>query len=299
MSTLVREDFDVVIFLGDWKYLSTWVGQVLVRLKRSKPLLWTIGWHRPDRGLKKHLRLAFYRLADKLLLYGPDGKDIGANLKFPLERMVVIGNSHASGLSEDGLARSDRQPRKAHTSPFTVGAVVRLQASKRLDLLLRALGLLADQGECISALIVGDGPARESLQQLAGELDLDVHFTGAVYDADSLREIYARLDITVLPDAAGLTVMQSLAHGVPVITANSPFTQMPEFRAVVEGVTGGLYDPVEAEPLADKILAWKRILADDCGDVSRSCLAEINKNWTPRVHALRVREAIRATLDSQ
>ena len=89
------ERFDVAIFEGDFKHLSTWLGVILARLRGARTYYWTIGWHRPDNsGFKRTIRKLFYRLAHQVLLYGRDGFEIGRESGFPPERMQVIGNSY-------------------------------------------------------------------------------------------------------------------------------------------------------------------------------------------------------------
>ena len=67
---LLRQPWDHVILLGDVAYLSTWVAAAERRARRKRVAFWTIGWHRPESGLRRRIRLTFYSLADQLLLYG-------------------------------------------------------------------------------------------------------------------------------------------------------------------------------------------------------------------------------------
>jgi glycosyltransferase involved in cell wall biosynthesis len=99
--------------------------------------------------------------------------------------------------------------------------VGRLQARKRVDLLLRACAAL-DQP--VELNIVGDGPARGDLECLAKEVYPRAHFVGAQQGAD-LDSFFSNADLFVLPGTGGLAVQQAMAHCLPVIVAEGDGTQ--------------------------------------------------------------------------
>lgn len=74
--------------------------------------------------------------------------------------------------------------------------------------------------------------------------------------------------MTVLPERAGLTVMKSLQFGVPVVTVDDPYRQVPEYRAVVPGVTGELYPPGDVEGLGLAILRALEMIDRDPSGVA-------------------------------
>ena len=67
-----------------------------------------------------------------------------------------------------------------------IGAVIRLNSVKRLDLLLRAASKLEQDGLPVTVLLVGDGPERHRLNMLAKELRLDLRVF-ALYTAEALE----------------------------------------------------------------------------------------------------------------
>jgi glycosyltransferase involved in cell wall biosynthesis len=101
-------------------------------------------------------------------------------------------------------------------------SVCNLWRSKGIDLNLRALKILEDQGVMWQGYtVVGDGPERPSLERLARELGLahKVRFTGRLSHHDTLREI-ARADIFSLPswqEAFGVVYLEALACGRPAV----------------------------------------------------------------------------------
>ena len=94
-SQALDKRFDLLVFAGDVATLSTWVAAAAARLQGRSVAFWTIGWHRPERGIKRLIRIAFYRIAHVLLLYGDTGRQIGIECGYPSARMKIIGNSIA------------------------------------------------------------------------------------------------------------------------------------------------------------------------------------------------------------
>ena len=288
---LFKNRYDVVLFLGDVSHLSTWVASAILRIGGSRVLYWTIGWHRPEAGLKRVVRLSFYRLANSLLLYGEMARTLGVQHGYPEERMSVIGNSH---VAPDRVVNARVEAVSAVISDLPiVGAVIRLNEVKRLDLLLRAAAELKLRDDPITVVFVGDGPAKTKLQSLAAQLGVDARFLGAIYDADEISLLYTSIQVTVVPSAVGLTAIQSMHHGVPVVTDSDAHSQMPEWEAVRDGVTGGLFVPGDYVDLADEISRWLNITGTRRAAVAAQCRAEVEARWTPEVQALRIEEVLR------
>lgn len=287
----LSREFERVVFLGDASFVSTWVAAAILRVRGVPVFFWTIGWHRPEAGVKRFVRHSFYRLANKLLLYGNLAKAIGIEQGFPAERLEVIYNSHES------FPRSEK-PESSQVSGAldgdlpAVGAVVRLSEGKRLDLLIRAAAILGERGTPVTVLLAGEGPMSGMLYELGKNLGVDVRLLGAVYDIDGLSNLYSRLSLTVVPERAGLTAIQSLAYGVPVISSDEPYGQMPEWESIVPGQTGDYFTKGSTESLADVMAHWIRRMRLERASVGRSCKSEVETRWAPVSHALNIIRAV-------
>lgn len=129
-----------------------------------------------------------------------------------LDRFAPVAGDPATARTELGL-----DPDRA-----LVVAVRRLVPRVGLDVLLRAWGQLP-AGPLLA--LVGDGPWRDELHRLAGELGLGDHvrFVGRV-DEDDLTRWYRAADVSVVPSVAlegfGLVVTESLAAGTPVVASD-------------------------------------------------------------------------------
>jgi glycosyltransferase involved in cell wall biosynthesis len=304
---LLTGRYDAVIFQGCAAFVSTWAGALVCRLRRTRVLYWTIGWHRPDRGGRRLTRLAFYRLAHGLLLYGQVGRRIGRAMGYPDHRMTVIGNSLRSSVEENGEGSAAGEGRAAALAELAallpapgtdaVAAVIRQNAYKRLDLLLHAAARLAGRGRPITVVLAGGGPEHDNLRRLANELGVDLRLLGPVYGERQLRLIYERTRLTVVPKFAGLTAVQSLSYGRPVVTSDNEYEQMPESECIRPGATGGHYRDDSVDSLADVIADWLDRMRDGEQVIADACREELRERWSPQRHAAAIDAAVRRHLD--
>ena len=106
--------------------------------------------------------------------------------------------------------------------PREVLVVSRLESEKRIDLVLRAIKELIDDGEELRLVLLGDGSLRESLEQLAGLLGIadQVSFKGWVSE---VGPYYARASVYLHLSAYegySLTLMEAATIGVPIVTTD-------------------------------------------------------------------------------
>ncbi|MBA2580267.1 MAG: glycosyltransferase family 4 protein [Thermoleophilaceae bacterium] len=140
--------------------------------------------------------------------------------------------------------------RNSYGGPTRILHVGRLVQVKGHAILLHALAELARCGLDITATLVGDGPKRTELEQLAEGLGIaeKVTFTGSV-GQDEIRSYYAAADIFCLPSfAEGVPVvlMEAMASGLPVVATR--VTGIPEL--VEAGVSGLLATPGRTDEIA-------------------------------------------------
>lgn len=297
---MLNPKFDAAILLGDAQHLTTWPAALLARLTGKKVLFWTHGWTREDRGPKAWVRRTFYRLAHGLLLYGNRAKAIGEAQGFDPQRMTVIYNSLDYPLqrqlreqqSPAELAALRQELFRRPERPIAL-CVSRLTTVRRLDLLIEAAALLKDEGRPINILLVGDGPERAALEALARERGVDVTFTGACYDEALLCRYTMISTVTVAPGKVGLTAMQSLAYGTPVITHGDLDDQMPEVEAVIPGVTGDFFERGNVADLAWVIGEWTSASKRRANARSQA-IAIVESTYNPQ-HQVRI---INSAIDS-
>ncbi|MFI6941504.1 glycosyltransferase [Streptomyces sp. NPDC050418] len=146
----------------------------------------------------------------------------------PAQRIHVVPN----GIDARHFRYSAERRLRARASlgiaegTYVAGAVGRLVPGKRFDLLLQA----AAQADDVHVLLVGDGPERQRLLELAAGLGCAerVHLPGEFTDARtdlSLADLLAAMDVfvsTSQEEAFGLAVLEALAAGLPVLHTTCP-----------------------------------------------------------------------------
>ena len=179
---------------------------------------------------------------------------------------AAFGDRRQIAVVPDGVRLPDGRTFAApvRREPAVVGYAGHLYPWKGVDILLRALALVAD----VRGLIVGGHPGEPdlgALRSLAGELGLDrrVTFTGAV-DPSRVGAALADADILVLPNTettvsarytSPLKLFEYLAAGRPIVASN-----LPALREVLTaGDTAVLVAPGDPGALAAGI---RRVLDD-------------------------------------
>jgi teichuronic acid biosynthesis glycosyltransferase TuaC len=161
--------------------------------------------------------------------------------------------------------------------PTTLVTVAHLVARKRHADVLRALWLLRDRAPDLRYLVVGDGPEREPLRRLAGELGLDgrVELAGQLPHAQALERARG-CDVFVMPsvdEAFGVAYVEAMAAGLPAIgTRGEPGPE--EIGSVGPGLR--LVPPGDVEALAAEIeaLAADAAWRADLGERARATVQE-------------------------
>jgi len=226
------------------RYLSnrTALGWMQARLR---PVLgWGLGappLGRPWDGIRRGYLSRF----DALIAYSSWGAEQYRRMGVSAERVFVAPNA----VSGPPPPLPARKPEAA--GPVRILFVGRLQARKRVDLLLRACAALSAPPEL---QIVGDGPERSALERLAQQAFPHARFLGERRGTE-LDELLRQSDLFVLPGTGGLAVQQAMAHGLPVVVAEADGTQ----RELVRPDNGWLVIPGDLPGLIETL---QRALAD-------------------------------------
>lgn len=165
---------------------------------------------------------------------------------------------------------------RAAGTPLRLVSVGRLAPVKGHALLLEAVRELRGRGADVRLTIVGDGPKRAALEQLAGRLGVGdaVEFTGAV-GQDEMAGHYAAADLYVhasFAEGIPVVLMEAMAHRLPVVAAGV----MGVRELVRNGENGLVVRPGRTE---DLVSAIDRLAGDpdECrrmGDAGRRTVEE-------------------------
>jgi glycosyltransferase involved in cell wall biosynthesis len=123
----------------------------------------------------------------------------------------------------------------------------RLAPKKGVDVLLHAMS-----GLDASLTIVGDGPERAMLEDLAAELDVNVSFVGRV-PPERVGEYYRKAGVYCLPSVRGEglpnTVLEAMSWGLPCVTTDSG--ALPS--VIGEGERGKMVESGDVAALRDAL----------------------------------------------
>ncbi|WP_413738238.1 glycosyltransferase [Sodalis sp. RH21] len=137
-------------------------------------------------------------------------------------------------------------------SPATLIYAGRLADEKKIDVLIRALPLIARHVPDVMLVLAGHGSARHRLEQLARALGVAgrVRFTGtldkaALAGAFHAAEIFA---IASTSETQSMVLMQAMSAGLPVVGAR--WRALPEY---IDPQSGFLAQPGDHEDFARKL----------------------------------------------
>ena len=193
---------------------------------------------------------------DRLISFGIDNERI---LTFPTINPPDIRDIRLS--VEEDLVKSDDR----------IGIVFigwLMNRIKGVDVLIRAFKKARVVNDNLELMIIGDGPDRDKLENMAG--DLPIKFTGEI----SYKEIIKALGsshMLVLPsheEANPRVILEAYEMGIPVIATDVGGVK----EEVLDGKTGILIPPGDSDSLSEAILK----LADD-GDLRNKMGSEGKK----------------------
>ncbi|HSW66417.1 MAG TPA: glycosyltransferase family 4 protein [Bacillota bacterium] len=277
---LFGQRFDVIDCCG-FPYFSIFACRIVTLVKR-KPLhaTWHEAWGREYwREYLGKLGLVGYTV-ERLALRMP-------NVIIAVSDHTAEGVHKLAGIKrpvhviENGIHVDHIQSVPAHVGSTDIVYVGRLTHTKRIDMLLKAVAEVAKSRPKVRCLIVGHGPERENLQQLAIDLGIkhQVTFTDFREDHDDVIAFMKAGKVFVLPsirEGFGLVAIEANAAGVPVITVDHPANAA---RKLITGRNGQV-TKLESQALASAITE-----ALDGAYRAEDCIAAARQyDWDNIVH---------------
>ncbi len=214
-----HENFDVVHYNSP-PVDAAFLFPIMSKRKREKQTLAVHGglFVRSKYALGKRLVKMEKYLFDRVIAFNDFSKDLAREAGFEEDKIVVIPN----GVELEVISKS--KPLNLFGQPKILYVGV-LTESKGVAILLRAFAELFKQFPRASLYIVGDGPLRDYLEQMAGKLKIqsNVIFTGHI-PTMTVYKYYKSVDISVLPsyiENFSITLLESMASKVPIIASDA------------------------------------------------------------------------------
>jgi glycosyltransferase involved in cell wall biosynthesis len=219
-----------------------------------------------ERALRRFVdREVIGRRADAIVAVSPTDRMRMVELeRIPAEKVVFIPNGIPDRPVGDGKAV--RRDLGLKVSDPVVGTVCGLRPEKELETILRALGRLAPRRPRLRFVVVGDGPERRRLEQLATQLGVPTVFLGHRPN-EEVPDLLAAMDVVVCSSrfegmplavlewmAAGKAIVASRVGGIPTILEHGREALLVpprDYAAFAEEIDRLLDDPLERQRLGE------------------------------------------------
>jgi glycosyltransferase involved in cell wall biosynthesis len=205
---------DVAIVELNPRILSTWSIILGRRLLGRPTLAWGHAWSRSGPSARTEpVRKAMRQLSNGMLLY----------TRSQSRELAASGHHAPAWVATNSLYRiAEMQVLEGAEGRADILVVGRLVPGKKVHLVIKAFARALDQLPASARLVVvGQGPSGESLEKLAMDYGIRdrVTFAGHVADHDALARLYGRAACSVSAGYVGLSLIQSLGFGVPMVYA--------------------------------------------------------------------------------
>jgi len=223
------------------------------------PLVTTVyGWAPLSRKLKLLVSLdkRIIRFFDKIIASSTAIREVISGVD--AAKIVTVSNSIDLDKTFCDIDRAAlREKLQISQETLVIATVARLSPEKGHQYLIESLPAVLSHFPNVKVFIVGEGPLKTALQELARRLNVheQVIFTGFY---PHLGEILTLADIIVQPslsESLPMSLLEGMAYGKPVVATDVGSIK----EAVVHNVSGLLIPPGDSRQLAD---ALKALLAN-------------------------------------
>jgi glycosyltransferase involved in cell wall biosynthesis len=263
---LIEHKFDVAVLWRLWKLMRRPQADAVITVGAGDKMFWgriaaklarvpvvasalhSTGW--PD-GVGRLNRLltpwtdAFVGVADA------HARHLVDNERFPAEKVHTIYN----GIDCDRFAPQDGATIRGElgipaTAPV-IGILAALRPEKNHELFLQGARQILTGFPEAHFLIIGDGPRRAELQELASAFGIApaAHFLGSRLDVPAVLAACDVISLTSHNEAAPVSILEALASGVPVVAADVGSVK----ETVIPNETGRLFPPGDLDDYVQNV----------------------------------------------
>lgn len=254
--------FDVYIFHGNPRVLSTVFWATLLRFTHRKVIIWGQVHTAGSSPRQEKIRLFWWKLFDYFFVY--TDREVALLKSVGFDAKTVIGMNNGLNQRNHELQRLKwRGPRleewkRAHglEERIVVLSCARLEAKNRFDLMIRCMPRLVDAFDNILWCVIGDGQLAPTLRAQAKSIGAEqqIRWLGAIYKEEELAPWFLASECLVHPGAIGLSLLHAFGYGLPVITHDNLQNHMPEISALRNGSNGLLYRENDPHALLETII---------------------------------------------
>ena len=223
------------------------------------------------------------RLASRFIVVSKSGVEaLCRDFDVPGEKICVL----YPGLPIPKRGRERQETIERPTLLF----VGRLVPQKRIDLLIRAAAKVQEKIANVRFLVVGDGPERSKLRELASTLKggQSVEFVGWQTDTERFYRESHLVVFASLFEGMPIAMIEALSYGIPVLAP--PVGGFSEI--IQDGYNGFLQDPCATDQFSAAIL--ELLMNRDSQETRKNCLDTFTTFFTQE----QARKQMKGILDS-
>jgi len=137
-----------------------------------------------------------------------------------------------------------------------IGTIGHLTSAKALDILINSMKIVTESIPEAALLIVGEGPQKQSLMDLAAAngLEKQIFFLGERKDVQKILNSINIFVLSSIREGLPVSLLEAMACGKPVVVTN--VGGIPE--VVEDGETGFIVNPSDSAALAGRIIKLLR-----------------------------------------
>jgi glycosyltransferase involved in cell wall biosynthesis len=170
----------------------------------------------------------------------------------------------------------------------------RLYEKNGVEFFIRAMPLIAEAID-VRALIVGDGPEKSRLEELALSLGMQskIEFLGK-REHSEIPKLLNSADIAIFPslmEATSVAALEAMACGIPVVA--SDVGGLPE---LVDNDVGGLFRPRDSRSLAETVLSL--VSRNDFHELGSRARQRVVEKWSNQHLVNRHLDTYQSIIDS-
>ena len=222
------------------------------RFMRKIPVMSTVhGWT----SIRSFTKIWFYTLLDKFFLRRMNAI-VNVNSKTMMntgraERFIVENGISPLKFDSDFVTRADPAISAFCKEDFIVGSISRLSDEKGIVYLIKAVRSLTARGIHVKAVVVGDGPQKEMLQELVFNNNLSdrILLTGYRNNAFNYLPFFNVFVLPSLTEGLPITILEAMQAGVPIVATK--VGGIPDLLGC--GRFGIMVEPRDAEAIAEAV----------------------------------------------
>ncbi len=251
INPLAKEKFDI-IDCQQFPYLSCISAKVVAVIKKTSFIItwhevWGDYWY-TYLGSTGFFGKCIERLVSRLT------PNVIAVSRTTAQNLLGLKNTRTVRIIPNGIDLPRINATPPSNEPSDIIFVGRLIKEKHVDVLIQAFSIVSAEQPGYTLMIMGDGPERDAIRDSIRILALEnqVQMVGFREEHDDIISRMKSSRICVLPstrEGFGITALEALACGLPVITIDHPANAI---RELITSDTGFLC-PLSAKDLADTI----------------------------------------------